>query len=285
MKQLIAKMHYFFLPHPENNYKAKTLQLDFLSIYLMLAIIICFSYKTIGGVNVLGFASDITVEKLFQLTNQQRLKNNLPQLSYSEKLSTAALAKAKDMFKKDYWSHYAPDGTAPWDFILQADYQYEYAGENLAKNFLFSQGVIEAWMNSSSHRENILRPNYSEVGFAVVNGILNGEETTLVVQMFAKPTTYNFTKSTNIKNQTVTLHDETKNNVLAQKSPTYFPAKKLAYNFNLLFFGGLLIILAVDFLLAVKLKVISYHHHNLPHVLFVVFILLGLFFLKKGAII
>lgn len=101
-------------------------------------------------------------------------------------MSQAAAAKAKHMFLNNYWAHTAPDGTTPWDFINGAGYVYSVAGENLAKNFSNSQGVVGAWMNSSSHRENILRSQYADIGFAVVNGVLNGEETTLVVQMFGK---------------------------------------------------------------------------------------------------
>jgi len=131
--------------------------------------------------SILGFATDISTQKLLTLTNEERAKDGLSELSYNLKLEEAAQKKAKDMFAKDYWSHYGPSGETPWDFILDSDYQYEYAGENLAKNFLFSGDVVNAWMNSETHRDNILRKEYSEVGFAIVNGVLNDEETTLVV--------------------------------------------------------------------------------------------------------
>jgi hypothetical protein len=91
------------------------------------------------------------------------------------------------MFKNNYWAHVAPDGTEPWDFILGENYDYIYAGENLAKNFSTSGDVVEAWYNSPSHKENLINKNYTEMGFAVVDGKLNGYETTLVVQMFGKP--------------------------------------------------------------------------------------------------
>src|SRR4030065_255642 len=120
--------------------------------------------------NILGYATDINMPALYQLVNEQRQNNNLPPLTYNEKLAQAAYGKAQDMFTKNYWAHYAPDGATPWNFILASGYQYEYAGENLAKNFLFSQNVLDAWMASPSHRENILRKDYNEVGFAIVNG-------------------------------------------------------------------------------------------------------------------
>jgi len=286
MKSFITKIRHLFIPHENNNYKAKALHLDFLSVYLVIAIFLSFGYKKLGANNVLGFATDITVEKLFQLTNEQREKNNLPVLTYNEKLSSAAAKKAADMYKKDYWSHYAPDGATPWDFILGEGYQYEYAGENLAKNFLFSQGVIEAWMNSPTHKENILRKDYAEVGYAIVNGVLKGEETTLVVQMFGKPTNYTITKTKQTEPPT-TSHQSpvTNTNVLAKESKTYFPAKKIAFDFNLIFFVGLLGILLLDLFFASKMDIIHIRSKNLPHLIFFTFIVLGLLILKKGSII
>jgi uncharacterized protein YkwD len=73
---------------------------------------------------------------------------------------------------------FSPDGTEPWDFILGEKYDYIYAGENLAKNFSTFDDVVEAWYNSPSHKENLLNKNYTEMGFAIVNGELNGYETT-----------------------------------------------------------------------------------------------------------
>jgi hypothetical protein len=92
------------------------------------------------------------------------------------------------MFAKNYWAHNSPTGTTPWDFITASGYKYVVAGENLAKNFSTSQAVVNAWMASPTHKDNIVKPSYKEIGFAVVNGTLNGEETTLVVQMFGSST-------------------------------------------------------------------------------------------------
>src|SRR3989338_7182361 len=105
-------------------------------------------------------------------------------LELNPELSLAAEKKAEDMFARNYWAHNGPNGSTPWDFIKGAGYTYIYAGENLAKDFQNSNDVVQAWMKSPSHRENILRKEYQDIGFAVVNGVLNGEETTLVIQMF-----------------------------------------------------------------------------------------------------
>jgi len=136
---------------------------------------------------VLGYASDIYIEELLQYTNDRRRAAGLPSLKINADLSRAAEAKAKDMFAKNYWAHVSPDGVEPWDFIVSAGYDYSFAGENLAKNFNSSKEVVDAWYDSPSHRENLLGVHYQDIGFAVVNGILDGYETTLVVQTFGKP--------------------------------------------------------------------------------------------------
>ncbi len=133
--------------------------------------------------SVLGTFADITNQQLLILTNQQRQNNNLPSLTDNGELDQAAANKAADMFAKDYWAHNAPDGTTPWVFIKAAGYNYIYAGENLARGFTSAQDVITAWMNSPEHRQNVLSPNYQNVGFAVATGKLSGEDTVLVVEM------------------------------------------------------------------------------------------------------
>jgi hypothetical protein len=132
----------------------------------------------------LGYATDITVEEIITLVNQERTKDGLNPLTQSSELTSAATAKGTDMFANDYWAHISPTGTTPWEFITKSGYQYTYAGENLAKSFSTAQDVVDAWMKSPSHKANILKPEYKEIGIAVLNGHLSGEETTLVVEEF-----------------------------------------------------------------------------------------------------
>lgn len=139
------------------------------------------------GEGVLGYATNIKLQDLLNQTNELRQKNNLSPLTINQNLSKAAQAKANDMFEDDYWAHTAPDGTEPWDFIKAYGYEYSYAGENLAVDFTNSKDVVDAWFKSVSHRENLLNANYTEIGFAVVNGELKGRKTTLVVQLFGRP--------------------------------------------------------------------------------------------------
>lgn len=293
MKKVFSFIHHLFVPKEENNYRAKVLHPDFLTYYLLIALFLTFLFKQTNLQNVLGFATDISVNKLYQLTNQEREKNGLPDLSYSDKLANAAYLKAQDMFNHNYWAHYGPTGAAPWDFILRSNYQYEFAGENLAKNFLFSQGVVDAWMNSSTHRENLLRKDYSEVGFAAVNGTLNGEQTTLVVQMFGKPLGPLAKKTSPIipEAQPVQAAEQTKKPqtqpaILAKQSNVLpFHLTNLSFNMNVIFLGFLMLALILDFYFASKLHIVRIGGKNVAHFIFLAFVLVGLLFLTKGAII
>ena len=178
-----------FLPHPEEKTRATLLSNRAIIVYcaamLLIAGIFRFLPKVVPG--VLGYASDISVKDLLTYTNAKRKESGLSELRLNSALTSAAYQKAEDMFKDQYWAHISPDGTEPWDFILGQNYDYIYAGENLAKNFKSSKDVVEAWMKSPSHKENLLSSNYDEIGFAVVNGVMEGYETTLVVQFFGRP--------------------------------------------------------------------------------------------------
>ncbi|KKU83731.1 MAG: hypothetical protein UY10_C0003G0062 [Microgenomates group bacterium GW2011_GWA2_47_8] len=179
-------LRHLFTPHHTNNHRARALHLDALLFY---ALALVFFNLFLGWFqkarpDVLGYATDIHLEQLLIATNAKRQEAGLSILGLNASLSQAAAKKAEDMFAKDYWAHTSPSGATPWEFVTAAGYQYAVAGENLAKNFSTSQAVIDAWIASPSHRDNLLKSNYKDIGFAIVNGVLNGEETTLVVQMF-----------------------------------------------------------------------------------------------------
>src|SRR3989344_6080585 len=185
---MISYLAHLFVTGEKNNHRPKLLHHK--SIFtLLLLIAIASTFVSIirkTAPDVLGIATDIFVEDLITYTNEERQKEGIPPVVLNKELSEAAGAKAANMFAKDYWAHNAPDGTTPWVFIQKVGYDYVYAGENLAKDFNDSQGVVNAWMASPSHKENMLSHRYDEVGFAVVNGKLNGQETTLVVEMFGR---------------------------------------------------------------------------------------------------
>lgn len=119
-----------------------------------------------------------TVKELQSLVNKERTKRNLGALALSTELTKSAQDKCKDMEKRNYWSHDTPDGEEPWVFIQRYVTSYISAGENLGRGYTDSESMVKAWMDSKSHRANILKPEYSHVGYAVCNGKINN----LVVQ-------------------------------------------------------------------------------------------------------
>lgn len=123
------------------------------------------------------------------LTNEARTGESLNPLSENALLQKGAQLKANDMAAKGYFSHTGPDGAQPWKWFAQAGYRYEYAGENLAVNFDESEDVVNAWLKSPTHRANILKHNFTEIGVGVATGTYKGKEAVFVVQFFGKPST------------------------------------------------------------------------------------------------
>lgn len=179
-------LYHLFVPHFNNNHRAALLHNS--NLLLLVFVFLSFSLSSLfikrTHPEVLGISYSISTSDLLAITNKVREENGLSDLSMDEKLSSAANLKAQDMFSKNYWAHFAPDGTSPWYFIKTAGYDYVYAGENLAKGFTTSSDVVAAWMNSPTHRDNILSGNYQNIGFAVVEGTISGEDTVLVVELF-----------------------------------------------------------------------------------------------------
>lgn len=135
-----------------------------------------------------GEQSAAVVEsEIVALTNTERTDNNVPQLTENPVLDEAAQARAEDMAKKGYFSHTAPDGSLPWVWFDKFGYDYHYAGENLAVRFSDSGEVVNAWMASPTHRENIVKSDYTEIGVGVADGTYEGQPTTFVVQFFGTP--------------------------------------------------------------------------------------------------
>ena len=159
-----------------------------------------------------------TAEDVFVAVNRQRAAFNLPPLQRDLKLTAAAESKAADMAAKNYFSHNAPDGETPWQFIEAAGYDYQAAGENLAINFNTADGVVAGWMNSPGHRANILNKNFTQMGIALA------EEKTgaLVVQEFGKPAEDELSGKASYYSYTIGEYDSSDHFVAAARD---FPRK------------------------------------------------------------
>lgn len=177
---------HLLLPRSSNNHRAKILHPGSISALLALFLIfqLVLSRASSTFPQILGFASQIPPSEIITLTNKERQSRGLSDLRLDSQLSQAAALKAADMIARDYWAHVSPLGTQPWTFFSAAGYSYRFAGENLARDFANPSAVVSAWMDSPSHRDNLLSNRYEDIGVAVVDGRLTGKDTTLVVQMF-----------------------------------------------------------------------------------------------------
>lgn len=106
-------------------------------------------------------------KRVLELVNEERAKRGLSALKWSNELASVARAHSKDMHERSFFSHTNPDGKSPFDRIKAAGISYSYAAENIAAGQATPEAVVEGWMNSQGHRENILNAKlkYLGVGF------------------------------------------------------------------------------------------------------------------------
>jgi uncharacterized YkwD family protein/spore coat assembly protein SafA len=109
-------------------------------------------------------------QQVANLVNQERVNNGLSPLKVDVSLSKMALDKGKDMYNNNYFDHQSPTYGSPFDMMNSYGISYSYAGENIAQGQRNPQEVMNAWMNSAGHRENILNANYKKIGVAYYNG-------------------------------------------------------------------------------------------------------------------
>ena len=109
--------------------------------------------------------------EVIRLVNQIRKQNGLKELQTDWQLSRVARYKSEDMKKNNYFSHTSPTYGSPFDMMKAFGISYKGAGENIAKGQKTPQAVVNAWMNSAGHRENILKASYTHIGVGyVANG-------------------------------------------------------------------------------------------------------------------
>jgi uncharacterized protein YkwD len=108
-------------------------------------------------------------EVIVAAMNRERAARGLRPLRLNPRLSLAAGDRIKDMFAKNYFAHVAPDGLEPFFWAKHRGYRYRLIGENLAVGYS-GTAVVNGWMKSKGHRENILKRGFEEVGIAIADG-------------------------------------------------------------------------------------------------------------------
>jgi uncharacterized YkwD family protein/spore coat assembly protein SafA len=120
-------------------------------------------------------------ESVLKIVNNERIKAGLRPLEMDWELQRVAREKSKDMAVKGYFSHQSPTYGSPFDMMKQFGIKYRTAGENIASGQRTPQEVMNSWMNSSGHRANILKADFTHIGVGYYQG---GQYGHMWTQMF-----------------------------------------------------------------------------------------------------
>ena len=286
------KWNHYFIPQEKNNFRADILKNGFLlllvGVYFLNQSFI--KYLSLARPGVLGYSSEITAQKVLEQTNQERSNFGLSELKYNSLLSDSATKKAKDMFTNNYWAHTSPSGTTPWDFFKSVGYQYSVAGENLARDFYDTESLLKAWMNSPTHKANIINSKYQEIGIGVVNGTLGGIKTTLVVQHFATPVVSVLNKKEPQSSEEIVVNNSTveavqsQSNVLSQSQQSYISPLSINKIFGIGIFSLIIVVLFIDGYITLKKGVHRLTGSTVSHIGFLLVILLFILYQQQGVI-
>lgn len=107
-------------------------------------------------------------QQVVELTNNERTKQGLAPLEADAELSKVAREKSKDMATNSYFDHNSPTHGSPFDMMKSYGVSYTAAGENIAKGQQTPEEVVNGWMNSQGHRENILSNDFTHIGVGYV---------------------------------------------------------------------------------------------------------------------
>ncbi len=178
-----------FIPNESNSYKPHFF--EFRSIVIIGIVIIVLSFGAFALQTYIitnhNLTAAVIASALVDLTNTDRSVSGTHMLAVNPLLVEAARLKAEDMATASYFAHTSPEGKSPWHWFALAGYDFSYAGENLAVRFSDSVDVERAWMNSPTHRANIVNEKFTEIGIATAEGMYEGQPAVFVVQMFGTP--------------------------------------------------------------------------------------------------
>src|SRR3989344_720722 len=174
------KISNFFIASETNNYSPPALSYKAFLIYGLLMILLRLFLGTLPA-----HSAAVESQTLMDMINSERSSRNLTVLAQNSSLRTAAGQKSQDMIDRDYFAHVDPDGNYVWPKIIAAGYgQYKILGENLAVDFVTSEGMIKAWLDSPTHRANLLHSDFLEQGLIALYGDFQGRYTNLTTSLF-----------------------------------------------------------------------------------------------------
>lgn len=189
MRSFIGLLKKYFIPHIENDHRPHFLRREKI-VYALALLVVFESLFLLGNFTVIprsDFLAAILPNVLVDYANEARGDQSLTLLKLDPNLAKGAQMKAEDMATRGYFAHESPEGIMPWYWFDQVDYNFVYAGENLAINFIDSREVTDAWLASPTHRANILNNHFTEVGIGIAEGLYEGRSAFFVVQFFGRP--------------------------------------------------------------------------------------------------
>lgn len=176
----MGKITNFFIATRENNYHPPVLSYKAFIVYAILLLLLRLFLMSAPAAG-----SAVESATLERLINAERTARNLSSLLTNAKLAAAAQAKSEDMLKRGYFAHLDPDGNYIWERIVAAGYTpYKILGENLAIDFATAEGMVKAWIDSPSHRANLLNSEFVDQGLTAMYGTFQERYTNVTTSLF-----------------------------------------------------------------------------------------------------
>ncbi|MEJ0020969.1 MAG: CAP domain-containing protein [Candidatus Doudnabacteria bacterium] len=170
------KLKHYLLASKYNDYKPWIITTPALAVFCLVIWGLRFLMPSLSLA-----ASSIDASDLMSRINAERTQRFIPALITNGKLINAAIGKAQDMMTRSYFAHVDPDGNYVWPRIEAAGYTpYLTLGENLAMDFTSASDMVSAWMNSPTHRENIVNPKFEDQGLATIAGTFEPDHDTII---------------------------------------------------------------------------------------------------------
>ena len=129
---------------------------------------------------------EMNTEGIVRFTNIKRKKFKLEELKINENLIKLANSRIEDMQRLNYFAHTNPEGIGLKQFVSKIEYNYLIVGENLSMNYYDNEEVVTAWMNSETHRNNMLRKEFDEIGIAYGDVTINNKKVFIIAMILGK---------------------------------------------------------------------------------------------------
>jgi hypothetical protein len=182
-----VKIKHYLIASETNNYNPWITSSSALVFFL----VVIWGLRLIVPQGLTLAQSFLSPSDIMNRINSERSSRSIPTVATNTKLITAAQQKSDDMLARSYFSHIDPDGNYVWPKIEAAGYKpYTTLGENLAMDFSSPEELVAAWMNSPTHRANLLNEKFKDQGLALSSGKYEiNHDTTIVVSLFGALTT------------------------------------------------------------------------------------------------